>query len=231
MSEKKVGTLDSNDRRRDGVGRACRRRSEAEWLELFEAWRGSGLSVNAFAQREGITPSVFYRALKRLRSKELERDALAGDGVDTHPGASQARGDSTPAGSPSNDCMTKSSGPPVPATKSRSRRSVTPSNENPACDLSPTSAEFIELRVAPSPSADRGSACPLESEAPDFSGVQLVQRDGTRVVLSSGFDATTLARALETIRALAPQSPHHSTSSHHAASVSQNEGAEGGASC
>lgn len=231
MSEKKAGTLDSNDRRRACPDRARRPRSDAEWLELFEAWRESGLSINAFAQREGITPSVFYRARKRLRRKGLDLDSLAGDGVDNHSDASQARRDLTPAGSSSNDCSSKSSGTAVAENDSRSRRSVTPAKENPARDSPPTSAEFIELRVAPSPNADRGSAYPLESEAPDFSGVQLVQRDGTRVVLSSGFDATTLARALETIRALDPQSPHPSTSSHHAASASQSERAEGGASC
>lgn len=50
----------------DGQGQ---HRSEGQWRLLLQRFAGSGSSVEAFCQREGISPASFYRWRTRLGSQ------------------------------------------------------------------------------------------------------------------------------------------------------------------
>jgi hypothetical protein len=49
------------------MGRRPSGEAEAEWRARLEAWDASGLSLRAFAKREGLTPHTMWTWKKRLR--------------------------------------------------------------------------------------------------------------------------------------------------------------------
>jgi hypothetical protein len=49
------------------MGRRVAGEAEAEWRGRLEAWDGSGLSLRAFALREGLKPYTLWTWKKRLR--------------------------------------------------------------------------------------------------------------------------------------------------------------------
>ena len=49
------------------MGRRRNGEAEAEWRARLEAWDASGISLRAFALREGLTPHTLWLWKKRLR--------------------------------------------------------------------------------------------------------------------------------------------------------------------
>lgn len=49
------------------------RRSESEWRDIFKRHAGSGLSNEAFCEKEGIAKSSFSKWRKRLKCKQNSR--------------------------------------------------------------------------------------------------------------------------------------------------------------
>ena len=54
------------------MGKVIRRRSEQQWRELVERQARSGLSVQAFCDREGINACSLYGWRSRLRQSEAD---------------------------------------------------------------------------------------------------------------------------------------------------------------
>ena len=52
------------------------RRSEDEWRQVLSRFLGSGLAVDAFCDREGISDTSFYRWRSRLGAPMSRSDAL-----------------------------------------------------------------------------------------------------------------------------------------------------------
>lgn len=52
------------------------RRSEDEWRQVLSRFLGSGLAVDAFCDREGISDTSFYRWRSRLGAPMGRSDAL-----------------------------------------------------------------------------------------------------------------------------------------------------------
>jgi len=51
------------------AGKACRRRSAADWRRVLAQQVGSGLSVAAFCARERLSAASFYQWRSRLREE------------------------------------------------------------------------------------------------------------------------------------------------------------------
>ncbi len=54
-----------------------KRRNGAEWMELIQTCRNSGLSDRAWCEQQGISPNTFYSAVKNLRKKSCDIPAHA----------------------------------------------------------------------------------------------------------------------------------------------------------
>ena len=59
------------------MGRARHRITDRQWRRLFERQRGSGLSIAAFCEREGIAKSTFFDKRRNLAAKEGEANPSA----------------------------------------------------------------------------------------------------------------------------------------------------------
>jgi len=53
-------------------GKRAQSRSMGEWMELVTACRQSGLTDAAWCHENGISPSCFYNAVRRLRKRVCE---------------------------------------------------------------------------------------------------------------------------------------------------------------
>jgi len=53
------------------------RRDRVEWREVFEKFEGSGLSISAFCEREGVSRGAFTRWRHRLRESQSQPEGGA----------------------------------------------------------------------------------------------------------------------------------------------------------
>lgn len=77
-------------------GRA--RRSEDEWRQVLSRFVGSGLAVDAFCDREGISDTSFYRWRSRLGAPMGRSDALVSSASASFVDVGPLRGETTPRG-------------------------------------------------------------------------------------------------------------------------------------
>jgi hypothetical protein len=72
------------------MGRRPAGEAEAEWRGRLEAWDASGLSLRAFALREGLNPHTAWLWKKRLRGLTPVTTSFASVVVGATPGSSAA---------------------------------------------------------------------------------------------------------------------------------------------
>jgi len=165
-------------------GRRRARRSRVEWRWVFEAHAMSGLSGLGFCRREGIAPSVFYRARKRLGLKEgseaLSRVSSVGPPASSLGSpASWADPPASSVGSLVSSADPRASLPDSPAPLVEPGRGPCPerSADSPTSLWAAPGKGFIELRVDEPASVDR-SGNPLPGAARSSDPVAGAVRSG-----------------------------------------------------